>query len=274
MHIFITFASTGLEDVGKRIEEEAKLTHFFSEFYIYNEKDLSTELLSSPTFQEKRGFGLYSWKSDIILQTLEKANEGDIIVYLDAGCVINANNKWDNLVNELNGKDILTFLIHQRNYMWVRKNVFDYYSTSIPYNWKEMFQCGANAIVVRKSPVSVKFISEWRNIMINRLDLCGDAPEEELSQEDPRFIKNRYDQTILTALAYKYYPTGKVKLLWEHFEGKDILSKQAFIAARKRAGRNERDAYTMRRELMRIIRTSIIYPFYTFLIRHKYNLPM
>ena len=262
MHIFTTFASTGFEETRDRIVDQARATGQFGAYYTYNEKDLSPELLKSPTFAVKKGFGLYSWKSDVIWQTLQKVNEGDVVVYLDAGSSIYKCKELESYLHDMESYDILAFMIHQRNYQWTRRSVLAYFSTSIPYKWKNLFQFGANVIVVKKTPIGMDYISEWRNIMINRLDLCGDIGEEERKEEDLRFIENRYDQTMMTALLYKYYPIGKVKALWEHFEGKDILRKQAFLATRNRKGRNTDIAFMWKKKVIRLLRTYLIYPIY------------
>lgn len=261
-YTFTTFASTGFEDTRDRIVKEAEFTHLFSAIFTYNEMQLSEELLKSPTFQIKKGYGLYSWKPDVIWKTLQKVMDGDVVVYLDAGCSIYPCKEWQKLFNKMCNFDVIAFNIHQRNYQWTRRSVFDYFKDDIPYNWKDLFQFGANALIVKKTPIGMDFISEWRDIMINRLDLCGDVPEEELSLEDKRFIENRYDQTIMTALLYKYMATGKVKAVWEHFEGKDIFKKQAFIASRKRKGRNSSNAESFKKKAIRILRTYIYYPLF------------
>jgi hypothetical protein len=36
----------------------------------------------------KRGGGYYCWKAEILLQQLDMADEGDIIIYSDAGCTL------------------------------------------------------------------------------------------------------------------------------------------------------------------------------------------
>ena len=43
-----------------------------------------------------RGFGYWSWKPEIIKQTLsDKWNDGDQLLYLDAGC--NLNRSWQKI---------------------------------------------------------------------------------------------------------------------------------------------------------------------------------
>lgn len=260
MIIFTTFTSTGYEAARDRILNEVKASGKFDMSFSYNEHQLTQELLSSPTFQIKKGLGHYSWKPDIIWQTMNKVNDGDIVVYLDAGCSVFSCIEWNKYFGFLTEYDILAFRLHQRNYQWTRNNVFEHFSSNIKSNWRESFQMGANALIVKKSSFGMSFVSEWRDYMINRLDLCGDVPENEMSKEDPRLIENRYDQTILTALIYKYYATGSIKTIWEHFEGKDPFSSQAFIASRKRTHRSLDVTSNWKRVLKCVIKQYIYYP--------------
>lgn len=234
MIIFTTFTSTGYEPARDKIVKEVTANGRFDKVYTYNETELTPELLASPTFKIKKGLGHYSWKPDIIWQTLNSVNEGDIVVYLDAGCSVYDCKEWDVFFQYLQNYDILAFRLHQRNYNWTRKSVFEHFSSIIETNWRDGFQIGANALMVKKSLEGLSFVTEWRNYMINRLDLCGDVCVDELSDEDPRLKENRYDQTILTALVYKYIQKGCVKTVWEHFEGEDIFREQAFKATRRR----------------------------------------
>ena len=160
----------------------------------------------------------------------------------------------------MNEYDILAFRLHQRNYKWTRKSVFDHFESIINSNWKDSFQFGANALIVKKSKEGLAFVTEWRNYMINRLDLCGDVPEEELSKEDSRLIENRYDQTILTALSYKYLQEGSLKAVWEHFEGKDPFRSQAFIATRKRNYTSVDSTSVLYNKIKSVIKQYLYYP--------------
>lgn len=261
MIIFTTFTSTGYEAARDRILNEVKASRKFDLSYSYNEQQLTPELLSSPTFLIKKGLGHYSWKPDIIWQTLKKANDGDVIVYLDAGCSVFPCKEWDKYFGYLGEYDILAFRLHQRNYLWTRNSVFEHFSSIIDSNWRENFQMGANVLIVKKSAVGMSFVSEWRDYMINRLDLCGDVPKDEMPKEDSRLIENRYDQTILTALVYKYLQLGCVKTVWEHFEGEDSFRQQAFIAARKRNSQSVDRTGSWPNKMRCLIKQYLFYPF-------------
>ena len=261
MIIFTTFTSTGYEAARDRILNEIKASGKFDLSYSYNENQLTPELLSSPTFQIKKGLGHYSWKPDIIWQTMNKANEGDIIVYLDAGCSVFPCKEWDKYFGYLTEYDILVFRLHQRNYQWTRNNVFEHFSSIIKFNWRESFQMGANVLIVKKSTYGMSFVSEWRDYMINRLDLCGDVPKNGMLKEDPRLIENRYDQTILTALTYKYLQLGNAKTVWEHFEGEDPFRPQAFIATRKRNSQSVDRTGSWPNKMRSLTKQYLFYPF-------------
>ena len=267
MIVFTTFTSTGYEAACERITSEVKACGRFDAIYTYNEKQLSPELLASPTFQIKKGLGHYSWKPDIIWQTLNSVKDGDIVVYLDAGCTVFDSKEWDKFFGYLEVYNILAFRLHQRNYRWTRKSVFDHFETIIKGNWGDGFQFGANALIVKKSKEGLSFVTEWRDYMINRLDLCGDVPVEQLQNEDKSFVENRYDQTILTALVYKYKQMGCIKTVWEHFEGYDPINKQAVIATRKRKGREHWNAKSIKHITWRLYKDYVMYPYYN--VRYK-----
>ena len=260
MIVFTTFTSTGYEAARDRIIKEVTANGRFDKVYSYNETELTPELLGSPTFKIKKGLGHYSWKPDVIWQTLNRVNDGDVVVYLDAGCSVYDCNEWDKYFSYLQKYDILAFRLHQRNYNWTRRSVFEHFSKSINYNWKDSFQFGANALIVKKTQNGIAFVSDWRDYMISRLDLCGDVPPDEKKNEDSRLKENRYDQTILTALIYKYLQRGCVKTLWEHFEGEDLFRKQAIKATRKRNQQSVDETVRISKRLKCFIKQYLFYP--------------
>lgn len=270
MIAFVTFYSIGYEAARDRICLEAEQSGIFDEMITVNNEELTEELKNSDTFKVKKGYGLYSWKPDTIYQALGKLNYGDILVYLDAGCKISENNKeWNKYFSLLDKADILAFRLHQRNYHWTRSSVFQEFPTDNDLNWKKLFQFGANALILRKTHLSEKFIGEWRSYMINRLDLCGDVSSEQMNNEDKRLIENRYDQTILTALLYKYLSTGKIASVWEHFEGYDFFRSQAFLAARLRTAESENRCMTLGFIIHCFIKQYLYYPIIGNFIWHK-----
>jgi hypothetical protein len=93
--IFITFGGGGKKyiDAGKRLMKQAKKTGYFDKTILYTGKKMRNDnnfwkKHSKFITRNKRGWGYWIWKSYIIKKTMNKLNDGDILMYLDAGCEI------------------------------------------------------------------------------------------------------------------------------------------------------------------------------------------
>ena len=72
-----------------------------------------------------------------------------------------------------------------------------------------MLQCLATVLIIKKTAHSTNIINEWQRN-------CEDYNliNDHTGNEDPRFIDNRHDQSILSVLVNKY---GSIKLLDETY---------------------------------------------------------
>lgn len=84
--VLITYGDKKFEMSKRRFIQQAYSLNVFDEIIAYSEDHLSEELKNSEIIKEKRGGGLWSWKSDIILTTLNKMSDGEYLVYCDTGC--------------------------------------------------------------------------------------------------------------------------------------------------------------------------------------------
>ncbi len=264
-HIFITYGDSGYEAAKAKICEEARATGEFDEIISYGRNDLSEELLQSNIINIKRGGGLWSWKPDIILTAMEKYQDGDAIVYCDAGCSLYPSKEWKEYWKKLEHHDIIAQRIYQRTVHWTRKETLDYFKDYNGKNWPNCYQYQATIIIIIISEFTKKFFTEWRDIMISHPELAMDVTEEEFSMQHKGFIENRHDQAIYSALIYKYLanPNTKNKIYtqWEHIEDYDPFKKQAIRATRMRQGQKEPLNLLIMRCVKRIIKDYILCPF-------------
>lgn len=241
-HIFITYGDRGYEAAKAKICKEAKATCEFDDIISYDKTDLSNELLHSDIINIKRGGGLWSWKPDILLKTIEKYQEGDIIVYCDAGCTLYPSKEWKRYWDKLGHYDIIAQRIYQRTDHWTRKEILDKFSGN-GKNWQLSCQYQAT-IIIRISDFTKMLVKEWRNLMINQPILAMDVTEDERPFQHKSFKENRHDQAIYSALIYKYLENpdtrSRIYTQWEHIEDLDIFSKQAIRATRLRHGEKEK----------------------------------
>lgn len=73
----------------ERLREQAIRMNVFSSISIYTHKDLTDFVHKEFMDNNPRGYGYWIWKAYIIEKTLRQLPEGDLLMYLDAGCELN-----------------------------------------------------------------------------------------------------------------------------------------------------------------------------------------
>lgn len=277
--VLITYGDKKFEMSKNRFIQNAHAINIFDETIAYSDKDLSEELKQSEIINEKRGGGLWSWKPDVILTTLNKMEDGDILVYCDSGCTVYPCNEWNHIWKSLENHDIIAQRIYQRTDKWTRKSIIEYFAQTNSKNWTKCYQHMATAIILKATPFTRAFVSEWKDMMISHPEMVKDVTIEEKVNEAECFIENRHDQAFYSALTYKYLnnPTYKNKILtkWEHIEDYDIICPQAIRATRLRNGESKEPPRTKAKAILkRLVKDYIFRPFFyaplqMFYMQHK-----
>lgn len=277
--VLITYGDKKFEMSKNRFIQNAHAINIFDEIIAYSDKDLSEELKQSEIINEKRGGGLWSWKPDVILTTLNKMEDGDILVYCDSGCTVYPCNEWNHIWKSLENHDIIAQRIYQRTDKWTRKSIIEYFAQTNSKNWTKCYQHMATAIILKATPFTRAFVSEWKDMMISHPEMVKDVTIEEKVNEAECFIENRHDQAFYSALTYKYLnnPTYKNKILtkWEHIEDYDIICPQAIRATRLRNGESKEPPRTKAKAILkRFVKDYIFRPFFyaplqMFYMQHK-----
>lgn len=255
---FITYGDGGYEQAKARICSQALAIGEFDQVIAYGPKDLSLDIQSSQLFQIKRGGGLWCWKPDVILTTFEKMQEGDCLVYCDAGCTLQQAKEWSRTWKILQNHDIIASRIFQRTDRWTRRELLDYMSPTNPQNWERCFQYMATIIIIKKSYFTVRFFQEWKTLLLEHPEFVMDVSEVERASQHPTFVESRHDQSVYSALIYKYLnqPITRCRIfsMWEHIEDYDIFHRQAIRATRLRNGEKN---LTLKQEIKAVIKRMI-----------------
>lgn len=137
MNRFLSFADSRMSAALERLGRQAEALDFFDEITLFTEHDLSAEFTSrmgrylTPSC---RGFGYWSWKPWAIHHVLQEMEEGDRLLYLDAGCHINANGteRFREYVNMLDrdSRGMLVFTNGQPEYKWTKGDIFRHFGVS------------------------------------------------------------------------------------------------------------------------------------------------
>jgi hypothetical protein len=202
-----SFADKELREASIRFETEAKDMKFYDAIFVYDETSLDKGFFN--LFKEKfqmRGFGFWSWKPQIILQTLSKMKDGDILQYCDIGCHLdNHCRKRLNYYFEIAGKSeigILAFQINILEKFWTKGDLIDYFGFRDNDAIINTGQFCATVFFIKKTRNTVKMVEEWLSVIYNNFSLIDDTPS--ISPNYQGFIEHRHDQSIFSLLAKKY----------------------------------------------------------------------
>lgn len=89
--IFLSFANSVYVPSLRRLEEQIRSCPLINEFHFLTNKDLDDGFKKHfHPYIYRRGYGYWKWKSYLVKQQFEKMEDGDILIYADAGCDYNA----------------------------------------------------------------------------------------------------------------------------------------------------------------------------------------
>jgi hypothetical protein len=158
--------------------------------------------------QFRQGDGLWSWKPALIRHSLEKLNEGDFLVYLDAGCTLNttpmARKRFSQYLEIANEADALFFQQAHLEKHWTKPTLRQHFPD--PRIW-ETGQLLGGIQILCKSPRTTAYAEKAFDLsMQNNGELLkpfdqGVEPIEEIAL-------HRHDQSIFSLVAKSFgFPT-------------------------------------------------------------------
>ena len=151
-------------------------------------------------FKHERGFGYWLWKSYHVYKAILQLQEGDILVYSDAG--VEWINNVDHLINAMD-EDIFFFSNGHQHIHWCKAIV----RHLICLGSGNEQQVQASVILFKVNQKTIDFVKEW--LMYCQLPGFIDDSKS-LIPNHPEFAEHRHDQAILTCLQIKY----NFKLHW------------------------------------------------------------
>lgn len=235
---------------------QAKSLHVFDEVILYHPKDMPKQIQKSPLFNYSRGGGYWVWKPYILWHTLQQCTNDDIVCYIDAGCTLFPGKDWDKYFSYLKNYDTLCFQYKDnvaefgdygetstQNKCWTKKRTlvfFDNYFNNI--NHREFNQTLSGIIFCKNT--NNEMIKEWYQLTIKYPFLNIDPSNVEIEDQFPFFSGyHRHDQSVFTALAYKYSCIkNNALVLYENFEPFHSRKNQIIRAVRLR-NINEKKIY-------------------------------
>lgn len=174
--------------------------------FIYNYRRNNIDpafVQANPVLNRPMGAGYWLWKPYLILETLKKIPQGDILIYADTGLLFRQNIRAY-FIEGLQNKDILFFIYNPKDPKGklassANADVFDALDCRSD-RCRYGHQLWAGLVVLRNSVDSQRFINQWLTLCKNSELLTGD---KQRSANFPEFRSHTHDQALLSVLAAK-----------------------------------------------------------------------
>jgi hypothetical protein len=188
----------------KRVAASAR-KYGFSQVHEFGRRDLKADGFAEKNrhiLKFARGGGYCLWKPYVISRVMAAAEEGDLLLYCDAGVDLVSDPR--SFVEEVcRTQDIVLFDNQGRkNAIWTRRDAFVLMNADEPKYW-EGEQANAAISIYRNTAAARAFVAEWlaacedSRIITDAPNVCG-------RPNLPGFIDHRYDQSVLSILARKH----------------------------------------------------------------------
>lgn len=152
--------------------------------------------------KRRRGAGYWIWKPYLILKTMKKAKENDLIVYSDAGMeVIRPLKPLFDLCRQHGGR--MLFQTHKLlNRAWTKRDCFVLMNCDSAKYWDAQQLMGSFCLFVNNRQ-NRRFVKEWLSYCCSER-VVSDAPNRCGLPNFPEFRDHRHDQSVLSLLAVKH----------------------------------------------------------------------
>lgn len=202
---FITYSNDAFKQAKNRLCDEAKATQWFDSITAYSPDTLDDDfnVKFKNILSKGRGAGYWIWKSYVIHKKLHEINDGDILLYLDAGCTINEKGKkrFDEYLNMLNQQDngIIAFqMTHLPEKWYTVKEIFHHFKLDMNGEFANSGQLVGGINIIKKNANSLKIVNTWFETLHENPCLFTD--EYNTRNQESFFRDNRHDQSVFSVI--------------------------------------------------------------------------
>lgn len=191
-----------------RLKFQAHQMGVFDHVCCYDETILDSDFIEKYKYRlqtSPRGFGYWVWKPYVILKTLEKMEENDILVWVDGGCTLNPNgikrlHEYFDIIQK-SPFGILGFQIGVIEKQWSKMDLLKELEVDQDENILNSQQVISGAFFLRKCEHTMKIMNKWNEI-IQMQHLIDDSPS--IAPNVENFAMHRHDQSVFSILMKKY----------------------------------------------------------------------
>lgn len=188
------------------LKETALASSFFDEVAIFSPEDIDPAFRKyfQKVLSQQRGGGYWIWKPYLIQRVLESLNDDDILIYCDAGCMINSNGgkRFKEYIELLIRSETgcISFELPHKEIEFTKQEVFDHFSPSDEVIHSN--QLMATVIMLKKCQHTIHLVNEWYATLYANPLLFTDDKDNVAQHKE--FIDHRHDQSIFSILQKTY----------------------------------------------------------------------
>jgi hypothetical protein len=210
------FASPDLFLSKIRFYNQAKSLNFYQGIKIYEKRELSTKTLNVIENylikNNRRGYGYWIWKPEIILNFLRQIPENSILQYSDIGCHFNRKgiNKLFFYQDMCDKNSILSFQYsdpkikkinfiypNYLEYQYTKADLMRYFNLNFNHIYMNTPQVCSGTFFIKKNYINIEFLKNWLKVFEN-MSLIDDSIS--VSKNHKNFIEHRHDQSVFSLL--------------------------------------------------------------------------
>jgi hypothetical protein len=203
---FVSFANRRYPGSLARIRREADGLGRFASVTAVDERFLAPDYWrrhAETVRRHRRGYGLWTWKPHVVGRALDAAAPGDLVVYADAGCSLNAEGR-PRLEEYLeiaagHASGVLGFVLDGTVGAWTKRATLAAFDADTEAS-RARPMVAATALVLAATPAARDLVREWERRM-DDVRLVDDSPSP--GGEHPEFRAHRHDQSLFTLLAHE-----------------------------------------------------------------------
>jgi hypothetical protein len=156
----------------------------------------------------RRGFGYWIWKPEVIRLKLHQVPPDDLVLYLDAGCQINPKgiSRFNRYIELAKRSGMLCFYLNGSNYtigQWTKANLLRHFEIKLGDPILSMPQVEAGVSFYKHSKSTLNLVKLWSDILcLENHHFVDDSPSRAV--ESQQFIEHRHDQSVFSLIHYMY----------------------------------------------------------------------
>jgi len=240
MFNFISYGNHKYKRAVIRIKSEARSFGIFDTIKIFeNHNDIYSKefyIKYNHILDNCKGNGFWIWKPILIKKELDRINNGDYLIYCDAGCVLNKNglDRFNEYINLLDNSKcpILSFQMNHIEKEWTTKEIFKYFNVHDNTDIINTGQLVGGIFIIKKNNKTTEIINKWYNVTQSHIELFTDNYND---HQNSYFKDNRHDQSIFSVIRKLYLNHQCIipdETYFDDFNSKEAL-KIPFLAKRK-----------------------------------------